>query len=183
MRIKSYFAASVQSAIALARAEFGDDVTLVTSHVSSLDNRHLGEYEVVFAVEAPAEPAADEPEPLAPLSFENLLQQAITTKPSPQENLPEKLKQLRLLLIEMGIESAMVRALMTMVERCVPAAESLVAPMIEQAESEPAEAEASPAQAIATTTHYTPAELAFVLSVSEPVKHASSLTPKWALGV
>ena len=44
MRIKSYFAASVQSAIGLARREFGDDVTLVTSHASALEARHLGEY-------------------------------------------------------------------------------------------------------------------------------------------
>ena len=175
MRIKSYFAASVQSAIALARAEFGDDVTLVTSHVSSLDNRHLGEYEVVFAVEATNESPAFEPEPVAPVSFDNLLQQAIATKPSPQENLPEKLEQLRLLLIEMGIEGAMVRALMTMVERSVPASESTVAQVVTQADSEPAES--------VMMTHYSPAELAFVLSVSEPVKHAPASTPQWALGV
>lgn len=57
MRIKSYFAPSVQSAIAMARREFGDEVTLVTSHIASADARHLGEYEVVFAVDE------DEPAP------------------------------------------------------------------------------------------------------------------------
>src|SRR5579884_3265125 len=51
MRIKSYFASSVQSAIAIARKEYGDDVTLVTSHTAPLESRHLGDYEVVFAVD------------------------------------------------------------------------------------------------------------------------------------
>ena len=51
MRIKSYFAPSVQSAISIARKEFGDDVTLVTSHTAALESRHLGDYEVVFAVD------------------------------------------------------------------------------------------------------------------------------------
>lgn len=66
MRIKSYFAPSVQAAISLARKEFDDRVTLVTSHVASLDNRHLGAYEVVFAIEENTEPevAPAPPEPL-----------------------------------------------------------------------------------------------------------------------
>jgi hypothetical protein len=53
----------VQSAIARARREFGDEVTLVTSHIASADARHLGEYEVVFAVdeEEPAPEPAVEP--------------------------------------------------------------------------------------------------------------------------
>ena len=51
MRIKSYFAPSVQAAIAMTRKEFEDDVTLVTSHVAPMESRHLGEYEVVFAIE------------------------------------------------------------------------------------------------------------------------------------
>jgi hypothetical protein len=51
MRIKSYFAESVQSAIGPAPKEFGDDVTLVMSHASALEARHLSEYDIVFAVD------------------------------------------------------------------------------------------------------------------------------------
>lgn len=51
MRLKSYFAPTVQAAIALARKEFGDEITLVTSHVAPAHARQLGEYEVVFDVE------------------------------------------------------------------------------------------------------------------------------------
>lgn len=145
MRIKSYFAPSVQSAIAMARREFGDEVTLVTSHIASADARHLGEYEVVFAVdeEEPApevnvevetqtesEPGA-EPEPgtaepaakdLAPkfTEFQEALLGAVAKKPAPR-NVLEQIDSVRFTLIELGIEPAMVRALMTLVERSIDA--------------------------------------------------------------
>jgi hypothetical protein len=120
MRIKSYFAPSVQAAIALARREFGDDVTLVTSHVAASDVRHLGEYEVVFAIEEASDAAvATEPEPAAP-AFQDLLREAIATKPSMHEGLAEKLEQLRLGFIEIGLEPPLVRALLTLIERSVP---------------------------------------------------------------
>ena len=61
MRIKSYFAPSVQSAISTARKEFGDEVTLVTSHAAALESRHLGDYEVVFAVEESVEQPLSKP--------------------------------------------------------------------------------------------------------------------------
>src|ERR1700684_1665944 len=51
MRIKSYFAGSIQTAMRQARDEFGDDVMLVTSRVTDPALRHLGEYEVVLAVD------------------------------------------------------------------------------------------------------------------------------------
>jgi len=121
MRIKSYFAPSVQAAIALARREFGDDVTLVTSHVAASDVRHLGEYEVVFAIEEPSDAAvAPEPEPAAAPAFQDLLREAIATKPSMHESLAEKLEQLRLSFIEIGLEPPLVRALLTLIERSVP---------------------------------------------------------------
>lgn len=192
MRIKSYFSPSVQSAIALARVEFGDNITLVTSHASSLENRHLGEYEVVFAVEP--EDESPVPEPAAPASdaFRDLLEEAIQTKPSPQENLPEKIKQVRLLLVEMGIEHPMVRALMTMVERCVsspgPVASQSLPPTSQLPElkldNSVQETEATVQTPVASNLgkRYTPAELAFVQSVSDPAKDAAALAPKWALG-
>jgi flagellar biosynthesis protein FlhF len=60
MRIKSYFAGSVERAIHDAREELGDEATLITSRRSAPDARHLGAYEVVFGLaEAPesAQPA------------------------------------------------------------------------------------------------------------------------------
>src|SRR5215471_18972556 len=49
MRLKSYFAGTVESAIALARQELGEDAMLVSSHRTLPESRHLGAYEVVFA--------------------------------------------------------------------------------------------------------------------------------------
>src|SRR5947208_2358449 len=49
MRLKSYFAGTVESAICLARQELGEDAMLVNSRRSTPETRHLGAYEVVFA--------------------------------------------------------------------------------------------------------------------------------------
>jgi flagellar biosynthesis protein FlhF len=49
MRLKSYFAGTVEAAMALARQELGPEAMLVNSRRASSDGRHLGEYEVVFA--------------------------------------------------------------------------------------------------------------------------------------
>ena len=146
MRIKSYFAPSVQSAIGLARKEFGDDVTLVTSHASSLETRHLGEYEVVFAIEdpanlivetAPADDGSAAPQPESKSVFRDLLQDAVSAPASTHANVPEKLEQIRTSFIELGIEPSMVRALMAMVERCLP-----LAAVTPASESKPATASA-----------------------------------------
>jgi len=51
MRIKSYFAAAVEDAMAQAREELGPEAMLVNSRKAPPEARHLGEYEVVFAVE------------------------------------------------------------------------------------------------------------------------------------
>jgi flagellar biosynthesis protein FlhF len=54
MRIKSYFASSVERAIHDAREELGGEATLITSRRAAPDARHLGAYEVVFGIaEAP----------------------------------------------------------------------------------------------------------------------------------
>ena len=52
MRIKSYFCASVEEAIARARHELGADAMLLESRKAGPEARHLGEYEVVFGVRA-----------------------------------------------------------------------------------------------------------------------------------
>jgi len=51
MKIKSYFAAAVEDAMAQARQELGPDAMLVNSRQAPPEARHLGEYEVVFAAE------------------------------------------------------------------------------------------------------------------------------------
>ena len=55
MRIKSYFAHTVEDAMAMARQELGPDAMLVNSRKAPPEARHLGEYEVVFATDLPAE--------------------------------------------------------------------------------------------------------------------------------
>ena len=52
MKIKSYFAASVEQAIQEARQELGTDAMLITSRRSSPETRSLGAYEVVFGLQA-----------------------------------------------------------------------------------------------------------------------------------
>ena len=57
MRLKSYFAGTVESAICLARQELGEEAMLVSSRKALPEARHLGIYEVVFA--AAQEPAVE----------------------------------------------------------------------------------------------------------------------------
>ena len=72
MKLKSYFAESVEAAVNTARMEMGLEAMLVSSKRTSPESRHLGEYEVVFAggieqafakelssVPSPASPAVD----------------------------------------------------------------------------------------------------------------------------
>jgi flagellar biosynthesis protein FlhF len=59
MRIKSYFADSVQEAIEKARVELGPDAMLMNSKKTDFELRALGSYEVVFGLPAPA--AASKP--------------------------------------------------------------------------------------------------------------------------
>jgi flagellar biosynthesis protein FlhF len=54
MKIKSYYARTVEDAMAAARQEMGAEAMLVNSRKTPLEARHLGEYEVVFASLGPA---------------------------------------------------------------------------------------------------------------------------------
>lgn len=56
MKIKSYYARSVEDAIAAARQELGPEAMLVNSRRSLPEAKHLGEYEVVFVADAPDAP-------------------------------------------------------------------------------------------------------------------------------
>lgn len=51
MRIKSFFARTVEAAISMARQELGPDALLLNSRKAPDDAQHPGEYEVVFATE------------------------------------------------------------------------------------------------------------------------------------
>jgi flagellar biosynthesis protein FlhF len=61
MKIKSYFANTVEDAMAMARREMGPEAMLVNSRKSSPDARHLGAYEVVFVTDMPASEAGELP--------------------------------------------------------------------------------------------------------------------------
>jgi len=65
MRVKSYFASTVEAAIAMASREMGDEAMLVYSREATPETKYLGRYEVVFALAGgdPEEPPA--PPPLA----------------------------------------------------------------------------------------------------------------------
>ena len=58
MKIKSYFASSVEQAIQEARQELGTDAMLITSRRSSPEARSLGAYEVVFGLHRARRPPA-----------------------------------------------------------------------------------------------------------------------------
>jgi flagellar biosynthesis protein FlhF len=66
MRLKSYFSATVEGAMAMARQELGDEAMLIDSRPASGEARHLGDYEVIFATELPpgGEAASHSPEAL-----------------------------------------------------------------------------------------------------------------------
>jgi flagellar biosynthesis protein FlhF len=61
MRLKSYFADTVEEAISQARREMGSEAMLVNSKRSGAEARHLGSYEVVCAGETEAR--LEDPEP------------------------------------------------------------------------------------------------------------------------
>lgn len=61
MRLKSYFANTVEAALSMARQELGADAMLVDSRRTGQDARHLGDYEVVCAVIPPKTIDSDPP--------------------------------------------------------------------------------------------------------------------------
>jgi len=59
MKIKSYFARTVEDAMEQAREELGPEAMLVNSRKAAPQTRELGEYEVVFAADTGSAPAAE----------------------------------------------------------------------------------------------------------------------------
>jgi flagellar biosynthesis protein FlhF len=68
MRIKSYFAHTVEDAMAAARLELGADAMLVNTRRAHPDTGHDGEYEVVLATDAPEATGPAAPMPPSPTS-------------------------------------------------------------------------------------------------------------------
>ena len=66
MKIKSYFADSVEQAIQEARQELGTEAMLITSRRSTPETRSLGAYEVVFGLQAASNSAGARPRTAAP---------------------------------------------------------------------------------------------------------------------
>src|SRR5579863_10518859 len=61
MKLKSFFANTIEEAIRLARHELGPDAMLVNSKRTGAEAQHLGLYEVVVCVEASETGRAHEP--------------------------------------------------------------------------------------------------------------------------
>ena len=82
MRIKSYFANSVQEAIENARAELGSDAMLLNSKKTEWELRSLGSYEVVFGVSAEERTHAtsEETKPVAAGAAEDLVRSSEVVK-------------------------------------------------------------------------------------------------------
>ena len=87
MKIKSYFARTVEGAMATARQELGSDAMLVNSRKTSLETRHMGEYEVVFATVAPGAEAAVAAAAMAPPVESN----SLSAQPSSAQPFGERL--------------------------------------------------------------------------------------------
>ncbi len=86
MRIKSYFAESVQLAIERARVELGPEAMLVNSKRTESDLKHLGQFEVVFGVPRGAAPS---------LSRNSEPSQRPPALPEPPDSLAQELADLR----------------------------------------------------------------------------------------
>ncbi len=96
MKIKSYFAGSVEAAITQAKQELGVEAMLMNSRKSLPEARHLGEYEVVFACVTNPETArtASPPDPKTEAARE------IPTPPS--DSLAKEISDLRVQMERMA---------------------------------------------------------------------------------
>jgi flagellar biosynthesis protein FlhF len=87
MRLKSYFAASVQEAIDKARTELGPEAMLLNSKKIAPEQRHLGAYEVVFGLTDELllhKPTPVSPEPAASVIVEPLPAEPASPKVAPR---------------------------------------------------------------------------------------------------
>jgi flagellar biosynthesis protein FlhF len=89
LKIKSYFADTIEEAMDKARIELGPDAMLMNSHRSAPEAKHLGAYEVVFALdhEVPAHRMR--------VAFEKHASEAKTASPANPDTLATELAELR----------------------------------------------------------------------------------------
>jgi flagellar biosynthesis protein FlhF len=104
MRMKSYFSSTVESAVDLARRELGPEAMLVNSRPAMPEARHLGEYEVVFAVDFPAVPVP------APRESSKAPAERPSTMDRVTQEVAELRRQLERMAEAMGRSSAMASA-------------------------------------------------------------------------
>lgn len=83
MRLKSYFAETIEAALEQARKELGPEAMLVYSREALPEARYLGRYEVVLALPA-APPNGQPPAPGAPRPREGVVEQAPAAGEDPQ---------------------------------------------------------------------------------------------------
>src|SRR5881296_1305694 len=96
MRLKSYFAGTVESAICLARQEMGEDAMLVNSRKAQPEARHLGAYEVVFA-------AAQDPAKEAAAARSAAARPQLAEAPSPaSQTLADEMAEIRRQLVKIS---------------------------------------------------------------------------------
>lgn len=86
MRLKSYFCATVEAAMEMARKELGEDALLVHARPSTAATRSLGALEVVFGLpagNAPAKPVAAKTVPAKTAPAKNVVSHSPAAVPSP----------------------------------------------------------------------------------------------------
>lgn len=99
MRMKSYFAKTVGDAVSMARNELGPDAVLVNSRKTLPETKHLGEYEVVFAVFETSEQAPGLYQPPAAPSRQTAAQPGDGQRPG--DGLSREVAELRRQMLKM----------------------------------------------------------------------------------
>jgi len=126
LRTKSYFAPSIQAAIAIARTELGEDLLLVSSQSTVGQDRQFGDFQVVFAsgdeaLSPPDEESAsqDSLRP-APQSFQDVLSAMLPAATAPAGTKEEKLTHIHLCLADLSISLPDSERVMNLIKECLP---------------------------------------------------------------
>ncbi len=123
MRVKSYFVARVEEAMAAAARDLGGDALLVNTRRTTADQEHLGRYEVVFATDVPAAPtapatvAASTTAPLASIREQlELVRRKLQTAEADSSKPALLAEAIEHELNATGLDDAMVRELVTAID-------------------------------------------------------------------
>src|SRR5690242_12673363 len=90
MKLKSYFAATVETAMNSAWLEMGSDAMLVSSRRTDEQSRHLGDYEVVFA-----STTYNDARFVGPGALNQPVPQIVPSKAPPLDKLSEQVAELK----------------------------------------------------------------------------------------